>query len=74
MSKATMLLPLRSLLEFIFQSQAEVQCQFILDPFSFYDIRFLSNLYGHTVTKFICYFVRTFAYAIHMERQKLLQT
>ena len=71
--KAIMLLPLHSLLGLIFQSQPELQCHFILDPFSFHDIRFLCNLYGQTIIKFVCYFVRTFAYTIHMERLKLVQ-
>ena len=71
--KAIMLLPLHSLLGLIFQSQPELQCHFILDPFSFHDIRFLCNLYGQTIIKFVCYFVRTFAYTIHMERLKLVE-
>ena len=71
--KAIMLLPLHSLLKMIFHSQSELQCCFILDPFSFHEVRFLCNLYGQTITKFICYFVRTFAYTIHIERKKFLE-
>ena len=73
LQKASMLLPLRIFLETLFQSNSELQYQFVLEPFSFNYINFLSNLYGQTILRSVCYFVRTFAFMIHMERQKLMK-
>ena len=70
--KSSVLLPLRTFFESLFQSNSELQYQFILEQFSFDDIYFLCNLYGQTIFKSISYFVRTFAFTIHAERQKLM--
>ena len=72
--KSSMLLPLQQFFMSLFQSSPELQCQFVLEPFSFHQLKFLCNLYGQTIFYSICYFVRTFAFMIHTARQKLMSS
>ena len=70
LKKASMLLPLHVFFQSLFQSNTELQYQFILEPFSFSHVQFLCNLYGNNIFYSICYFVRTYAFLIHTARQK----
>ena len=72
LNKSSMLLPLRIFFESLFQSNAELQYLFFFQPFSFTYVNYLCNLYGQSIVKSISYYVRTYAFTIHAERQKLM--
>ena len=72
LNKSSVLFPLRMFFESLFKSDYELQFYFLFQPFSFHYVNYLCNLYGHAIIKSIAYYVRTFVFTIHAERQKLM--
>ena len=70
--KTLHLQPLHCLIIQILSSGPEVQVKFILDSLAFPQLCYLVQLYGQSVLELVLYLTRTWAYAIHRQKLKLL--